>query len=143
MIDKVEELKYTKEELIIFKEGIFGFEEYTSFLPLPVEDESGNIISITSVEDENLSFLLINPFSLNINYKPKLSKDDFKKLETSSEEDLSFYAICVLADKPENITINLKCPIVVNAINRKAIQAVLQTEEYSLRHSFKSLAKGE
>ncbi len=138
MPDNVE---YTKKDLIVFEDGIFGFEDYKEFLPLPVEDDSGNIISMVSVDDENISFLLINPFALDINYNPILSKEDYNKLNTQKDEDLSFYVICVVSNDVEKATVNLKCPVVVNALTRDAIQTVLQTEEYTFKHSLKSLTK--
>ncbi len=141
MVDTSQSKTFNEEDLIIFDEGILGFEEYKRFLPLPIGENSGNIISLESVDDENLTFLLLNPFALNIDYNPKLEKEDYKKLKTDKDEDLSFYVICVLANDIEKVTINLKCPIVVNALTRKAFQVILQTDEYSLRHSFKSLAK--
>ncbi len=141
MSDNIKNKGYNEDELIIFDEGILGFEEYKKYIPLAVDDDSGNIISLESVDDDNLTFLLLNPFALNFNYNPILDKDDYKKLETNNDEDLSFYAICVLSDDVEKITVNLKCPIVVNAVTRKAFQVILQSDEYSLRHSFKSLAK--
>lgn len=130
---------YEKEELIYFSEGLFGFEEYKKFLPLPMEDDNDAVLCLLSVEDENLSFIIMNPFQIMKEYSPVLPEDVYKKLGTSNDEDLSFYVICVVADPAEDSTVNLKCPIVVNTVSRKAVQVILETEEYQFRHALKNL----
>lgn len=130
---------YEKEELIYFNEGLFGFEEYKKFLPLPMEDDNDAVLCLLSVEDENLSFIIMNPFRIMKEYSPVLPEEVYKKLGTSKDDDLSFYVICVVADPAEDSTVNLKCPIVVNTVNRKAVQVILETEEYQFRHVLKNL----
>ncbi len=132
---------YDESELVIFDEGIFGFEDYKKFLPLPIDEENHDFLCLLSVEDEHLSFIIANPFSIYPCYSPILSKDDFKKLGTDREEELSYFTICVVGNVPENSTLNLKCPIVVNSKTRKAVQVILQTEDYSLRHKISDLKK--
>lgn len=130
---------YEKEELICFSEGLFGFEEYKEYLPLPMEDDDDAVLCLLSTDDENLSFIIMNPFRLMKDYSPVLPGDVYKKLGTSNEDDLSFYVLCVVADPAEESTVNLKCPIVVNTVNRKAIQVILETDKYQFRHSLKNL----
>lgn len=137
---------YEKEELIYFIEGLFGFEEYKEFLPLPMVDDDDAVLCLLSVEDENLSFIIMNPFRLMKEYSPVLPNDTYKKLGTTNDADLSFYVICVVADPAEDSTVNLKCPIVVNTVNRRAVQVMLETGGYHFRHALKhlenSLAEG-
>ncbi len=128
---------------IIFEDGLFGFEKHHRFLPIAMEDGSDDILFLESIEDEHLSFVLLNPFSVMPTYAPQLSAEDYRKLDTQIDELLSFYVICVVGETPQQSTINLKCPIVVNVETRKAVQVILQTEEYNLRHALKDLATGE
>ncbi|BDF35656.1 hypothetical protein CE91St62_37190 [Lachnospiraceae bacterium] len=134
-------LPFEKEELISFEEGLFGFEDYKRFLPLPITEDSDAVLNLLSVEDESLSFIIMNPFLLVSDYEPRLSQDIYKKLEAKDEADLSYYVICVVGDSPENSTVNFKCPIVVNTVSRKAVQVILESEEYRFRHSLKDIGK--
>ncbi len=133
---------YEENELIIFDEGLFGFEECRKYLPLPIDQDNSDFILLLSVEDENLSFVIVNPFALMEEYRPSLSADDYKKVGTDNEDDLAYYAVCVIGDVPEKSTINLKCPIVVNVRTRRAVQVILQGSGYGFRHSFRELKKG-
>ncbi len=134
MAPKLNPEKYDTSEVITFIEGIFGFEEHKEFLPLPIDEEKGDILSLVSVEDDDLSFVIFNPFVINKDYNPILTKEDYKKLQTNEDEDLSFFVICSLADTLSESTVNFKCPLVVNVKTRKAVQVILQNEEYTFRH---------
>ncbi len=133
---------YDEEDLIVFPDGLFGFEDKKRFLPVTVEEDE-RFLYLLSVEDENLSFLVANPFLLNKTYSPDILEEDYMRLEAEDSESLSLYTICVLKERPEDSTVNLKCPIVVNVKSRKAIQVILQSDEYKFRHLLKDFHNKE
>ncbi len=128
---------------IEFEEGVFGFENEKRFLPVMLEEDSDAVLYLQSVDDEDLSFIIMNPFMLKKDYNPVLSDEDYQKLGTSREEDLSYYVFCVMKDNAEECTVNLKCPIVVNHVTRKARQVILDSEEYGFRHLLKEFRSEE
>ena len=132
-----------ESQYIEFEEGIFGFEEEKKFLPVMLSDGSDAVLYLQCVGNEELSFVVMNPFMLKEDYNPVLSEEDYKKLGTNEEKDLSFYVFCVLANAAEESTVNLKCPIVVNHVTRKARQVILASEEYGFRHLLKEFGKEE
>ncbi|MBR5229625.1 MAG: flagellar assembly protein FliW [Firmicutes bacterium] len=132
-----------KFDYIEFQEGMFGFEQYTKFIPLMVEDDSDAVVFLQSAEDEDLSFLIMNPFMLCEDYNPVLSDEDYAKIGTNKQEELSFYVICVAKESIEESTINMKCPIVVNTVTRQARQVILDSKEYKFRHFLKEFRKEE
>lgn len=132
-----------ESQYIEFKEGIFGFEEEKKFLPIMLEDGSDAVLYLQSVQDRELSFIIMNPFMLKEDYDPVLSEEDYKKLGTSDEKDLSYYVFCVIANVAEESTVNLKCPIVVNHVTRQAMQVILNSEDYGFRHPLKEFEKEE
>ena len=115
------EVSYEENEMIHIINGLFGFETYTK-------------ISLQNLEDETLSFILMNPFMIYPDYAPELSQEDLKELGASSIEDISFYVISVIREPIDTSTVNLKAPLIVNALNRKAKQIILEQPEYSFRH---------
>lgn len=141
--EKQQETSYEEQDLIIFQEGLFGFEEYRKFLPVSAEENSDSVIYLQSVEEEHLCFLAMNPFLLKDDYSPQLPEADRKALNPDKEEDLSYYVLCVLKEPAEESTVNLKCPLVVNAITRQARQVVLDSDQYDLRHTLKEFSDKE
>lgn len=136
------EVSYEKDDTIHIINGLFGFESYASYLPLSFQEDD-SMISLQNLEDETLSFILINPFMIYPDYSPKLSKDDLKELEANSIEDVSFYVISVIRDSVDKSTVNLRAPLVVNALNRKAKQIMLDQPEYTFRHILGNIKQKE
>ncbi len=130
-------------DYIEFPDGLFGFEQSTKFIPLMVEEDSDAVLLLQNMENEELTFVVMNPFMLCEEYHPVLSAEDYAKLETTNDEELSFYVICVVKDDMEESTVNLKCPIVVNVITKKARQVILESKEYKFRHYLKEFKKEE
>lgn len=129
------EISCSEEEFIHFSDGLFGFTHLKHYIPLAFQDNSDAIICLQSVEDLGVSFILMNPFQLFDDYSPVLSEEDKRHLDLSDQEDaVSYYVICVIHDSMDNSTVNLKCPIAVNTINRKARQVILDNPLYTFRH---------
>lgn len=136
-------VSYSEEEIIHIVNGLFGFEAYTKYLPIPFQENDDSMISLQSLEDETLSFILMNPFKVYPDYNPVLSKQDLNELEANSQEDISYYVISVIHTSFSDSTLNLKAPLAVNAINRKAKQIILEQPEYSFRHCLKDFETKE
>ena len=132
-----------EEMRITFLEGLFGFEEYHTFIPFAVEEGNDTILLLQSEEEEHLSFMIMDPFLLKGDYCPCLSDADKKALGVSQEEDLACYVLCVTKEPVEESTVNLKCPIVINPATGEARQVVLEAEDYRMRHPLKEFSGKE
>ncbi len=141
--EKKQELFFSEEDFIVFRDGLFGFEAYKKFLPFAAEEGDDSMIYLQSADDEQLSFLMMNPFLLKEGYAPVLSKADLKALGADEEDILSYYVLCVIKEPPEESTVNLKCPIVINFQTREARQVILDSQEYGLRHMLKEFSDKE
>lgn len=133
-----------EDRTIYFEEGLFGFEGYKKFLPVAVAADSDAVLTLHSTEEEGLAFIIMNPFLLKEDYDPQVPEEELKSLgECGGEEDYSWYVLCV-AHRPANqSTVNLKCPIVVNTVTRKAKQVILDQKEYGFRHRLEDLTRKE
>jgi flagellar assembly factor FliW len=134
----------SEKELIHFPDGLFGFTDLKNYVPLAFQDNSDAIISLQSIEDYKISFILMNPFQLYSDYLPVLSDEDKKVLDASYNEDnISYYVICVMHDVMEDSTVNFKSPIAVNTDTRRARQIILDNALYKFRHPIKDFIKKE
>lgn len=137
------QVSYEKNEAIHIINGLIGFEAYTEYLPIPFHEDNDSLISLQCLEDETLSFILMNPFGLLNDYTPSLSGQDMKELDAETAEDLSYYVICVMRDSVAESTVNLKAPLVVNVRSRQARQVILDQSEYTFRHVLGDMIKEE
>lgn len=136
-------VSYEENEKIHIINGLIGFESYTEYLPIPFHEDNDSLISLQSLEDEALSFILMNPFGIRSDYAPSPSENDLTELDVEYAEDLSYYVVCVIRDSVAESTVNLKAPLVVNARNRQAKQIILDQTEYSFRHVLGDMVKEE
>lgn len=133
------EIEIDSTEIITFNHGIPGFEEETSFVLLPLEENSIFQI-LQSTKTEGLAFILTTPFEVISEYNLDLDEATVKALKIESETEVTIFAIVSLKDSLENSTVNLKAPIVINTTNRKGKQVILDNDTFSIRHklSFES-----
>lgn len=125
-------IEYEENEIITFEKGIPGFQNLKKFVIKEVSNESPfNIMQ--SVEDKDIGFILISPFLVNDKYEIKLKDETIRFLEIQDSKDVLLYTIVNLKEKIEDITTNLKAPLVINLKNRKCEQYILDTEKYKIR----------
>lgn len=136
-------ISYSEEEIIRIPAGLIGFESYTNYLPISFYEEKDSMISLQSLDDESLSFILVNPFELFPDYHPVLPAQELKELGAESEKDISYYAVSVIRDSASDSTVNLKAPLAVNAVSRQAKQIILDNPEYTFRHTLGDIVKKE
>ena len=109
------EIDYTKDELVVFPDGLFGFSQYHDYLPLSMEEDDSSLLILVLLPEE-LSFLEVN-----------------------SSDELSYYVICAVKKDYLDGTVNLKCPLAINPDTRKGIQVILSNADYDYRHTLRSL----
>lgn len=136
------EIEYTKEELISFPKGLFGFEEEQSFLLLPFSKE-GTLFSLQSAQTNDLAFTLMHPFSLDPSYAPVLSAEELKALGVERSEDLYYYVTCTVREPAGESTINMKCPLAINPDTRVGAQVILDDDTWQMRHKLSDFAVGK
>ena len=124
-------LNIEKENIITFEQGLLGFEELKQFAIIDLE-ECLPFEWLVSVEDPIFAFPILNPTLFFSDYKPSLSKDDLISLNIKKEKDVEMFCIVTLDKKPENVTLNLKGPILINMKNKMGKQVVLAEDYYSL-----------
>lgn len=134
-------IEYELEDALSFPNGLFGFEDEKEFALLPFHGSDGNLLCFQSTTTPGLAFVAMNPFSLNPAYAPVLSQDELDFMQVSSSHELCYYVLCVVREPVKDSTVNLKCPIVVEPDKKKAIQVILETKEYHMRHPLSEFRK--
>lgn len=120
-------------EIINFPEGLPAFEHLKQFVILDAEEEIA-FRWLQSLEDENIAFVIINPFLFKFDYEFKLSDHAIEKLKIESETDVAVYSIVVIPEKMEDMTANLLAPVVINVREKLGKQIVLENTAYHTKH---------
>ncbi len=136
------DIDYEPEDIIHFPNGLFGFEEEHEFLLLPFEGSDGTLLSLQSVQTPALAFVVMNPFALRPDYAPELTEEELHLLHVERSQELCFYTLCVVREPVGDSTLNLKCPLALNIDRQEAIQVILETDDYHMRHRLADLSNG-
>jgi flagellar assembly factor FliW len=117
-------------KILIFKQPIFGFDDYTRYTMIFDEEIGEQIVWLQSLEEPDLCFFLFDPSTFGDFYKPEITEEVEKNLGTGE------YACWVVLSVKEDFndsTVNLKSPIVINTATGVAVQTILE-QDYPVRH---------
>lgn len=128
------EMEIKEENIIIFANGIPGFEKLSQYVIIENPDKDIPFKWLQSVDDANLTFVIINPFIFKDDYEFEIPRNVIEKLNIKSHEDISIYTIVVVPEDIEKMTANLAAPIVINAVNKKGKQVLLEDSCYHKKH---------
>ncbi len=133
---KFGEIEINDKDILEFDTGLPGFEDLRKFAVVSQGTEP--IMWLVSLEDENIALPVIDPWIVRVDYDVKIPKEVVESLKLEKEEDVQVWSVLVIPkDNPDGMTINLLAPIVVNKKTGKAMQVILDTDEYDIRHNVK------
>lgn len=135
-------IKADNDQLITFVGPLLGFEELTKYILIESGEESHPFVFLQSVEDENLTFILTDPFSFFKDYEFQLSSHWLEKLKIESEQDVRVLVI-VTVRSAQDITCNLKAPLVISRSGHVAAQIVLEQGGYSTKQPLMGTKRGD
>lgn len=135
------EILVTEEDTINFTSGIYGFEDFKKYIILK-DSPDDDIMFLQSIDNMDLSFVLVDPYSILISYNPLLQEEDLYDLKSNNEAELKYLVIAIIKDNIKDSLVNLKNPIVINPNNRSAKQVILQNS-YPLRYNIISAEEGK
>ena len=116
------EVDIEDEKILTFDNGIMGFE--------------GPISWFQSLDMAELALPVINPYTVTAVYEPVVEDELLKPLgEFKDEELVTFLTITIPSEDPSKTTANFRAPILINPVNRKGIQVIVNNEDYPIKFS--------
>lgn len=125
-------------DILNFENGLLGFEDYHEFALLKFDENDNSILCLQSLDNELISFILLDPSDFIDNYQVVVSKEDMDLIKAVEEEIILAYIIAVIPNDYKKITVNTKSPIIINSKNNKATQIFIDNPDYSFRHNLYS-----
>lgn len=134
---KVETTRFGTLELeegdqIEFRKGLFGYDDVKRYVLLDHRPDSP-LRWLQAVESAGLAFVVIDPCIFCPSYRFELSPDEGAVLGHTEGDVLMPLVIVGIPESPEEMTANLKGPLVVNTATRLGIQIIQGGDEYSPR----------
>ncbi|SRR5712692_9409619 len=129
------------EQELFFPGGLLGFAschqyKLERFKP---DDGSDSPFFMLQAVDQELSFPLLHPASIALDYRVPVTPELLAALDAKSADELVPLLIVTVRDRIEEITVNLQGPVITNPISSLGLQLVI--EQYPVRYPL--LNRGE
>lgn len=127
------ELEVEKKDIITFTEGMLGFEELKEFFVVDPGDQT-LILWLQSSQDSEVAFPIIEPRIFKPDYKITLLPIELNSLKLEGLNDASVYTILTIPGDVQQMTANMKAPIIINNKTKNARQIVLQDNKLEVKY---------
>lgn len=128
------EVQVKTEDVVQLPAGLIGFPELKQYVLLD-HDKDSPFKWLQSLDDGAIAFVLINPLLFKPDYMVEVTEAEVADLKLDVEEDAIISVIITMPSNPQNMTANLKAPLVFNLKNRMGKQIILNNPEYTTRHN--------
>ena len=117
---------------ITFPQGLFGFEKLKDYLLLDAERQP--FYWLQSMDDEDVAFVLVNPFLFRPDYEVNISNEELDGIGIRSPEKALIFSIVTIPQDGSPMTANLQGPLIINRDTRMGKQAVLTDDRWKTKH---------
>ena len=124
------EIEVEEQSVVAMPEGMLGFAEFKKFV-LIQHNQGSPFLWYQAVDEPNLAFVIVDPFTFFPDYEVMLTREDLERLQAADLNSLAVFTVVVIPENPEDMTANLRGPVLINVEKRIARQVVLNEERYS------------
>lgn len=114
---------------------MIGLADYKKFTILyDCEKENSNISWLQSVEEPTLALPVVKPWIIKEDYNPIVEDELLSHIGELTEENLVILVTMTVPEQIEQMSVNLKAPIIVNADTRKGAQIICENNDYEVKY---------
>lgn len=134
------EVEYSEEDIIEFSEGMYGFPDSKHFIMIANVEPDLPFHWMQCIDEKDLVFVVVDPFLFVEKYDFELDDLTVEQLNVEKIEDIMVFVTVIIPDDVQEITVNLKSPIIININNRKAKQVILEDD---FPYKYQIFSKGD
>lgn len=126
-----------EEKIIEFPMGIIGFENLKKFALIydSEREERSKISWLQSMEEPLMVLPVINPIDIIEEYSPIIEDELTKSIGDPADADILIFVTMSIPSDLTKMTANMKAPIIINTVNRKAMQVIAENEDYIIKYN--------
>lgn len=130
------ELDLPEEKVITLERGLIGFDDYKRYTILydNEKEERPAISWLQSMDEPGLALPVISPLLVKQDYNPVVEDELLKGIGELSEENLIILLTLTVPEDVEQMTTNLKAPIIINSDTRKGVQLIVENQDYDIKY---------
>lgn len=129
------EVDIDDDKILHFSKGIIGFPDMTKFALMHDKDKDSNAIRwLQSLDEPGFAMPVMDPLYVKPDYNPVVDEDSLKDLQPIDPDELLVLVTVTVPQDLTKMTVNLKGPIIINAVNCQAAQIILDDDEYLVKY---------
>jgi flagellar assembly factor FliW len=127
-------IEVQEQQVIKLAQGLLGFPDYRHYILIEHKKDSP-FVWLQSLDDPGLAFAVIDPYCFMPDYQIGYLNGSLAELGADNAKDLNIFVIVTIPKgRPQDMTVNLLGPVVINIKNRLAKQLVLDNPKYTHRY---------
>ena len=136
-------LEISEDKIITFQKGLIGLDEFKKYTIVynTEKSESGSIMWLQSLDDENISIPVINPEIFFPEYDPIVEDELLLSVGNIKTAELLVLVTLTVPSDITKMTSNLKAPIIINTDNLKACQLIADNQDYIVKYPIYDIVK--
>jgi flagellar assembly factor FliW len=128
------EILVEEENVITFDSGLLAFEDLTRYVLFDI-NEDPNFKWLQSIDNPQVCFLLVDPFTIKEDYYVYLRDEQVEKLGILAPEDVIVYTtVTVPKSGFKDATTNMIGPLIINWRIKKAKQIICETDNNIIKY---------
>lgn len=128
------EIEIDERQIFEFTEGILGFDYVRKFAIFDSNDDKSPFKWMQAVDEPELAFVVISPVEVFGEYELKVAEQDLENIGAGKPDELVVLAIVTIPEDPQNMTVNLQGPVIINPATGKGRQVISLSDRYGVRH---------
>ena len=134
-------IRIEPDDIFLLPQGLIGFEECRRWVLL-ADAQNPAVGWLQSATHPDVALAVVSPRRFVPNYRVRVSVSELAPLELEAADRA--FVLAVVAKHEENLTINLKAPLILNLDRRLGRQVITSDDQplvYTLPHSSAELRK--
>ncbi len=128
------EITIDDDKIIHFPKGIIGFPDLTEFTLVHDEEKGTDSIHwLQSIQEPAFAMPVMDPLIVCPDYNPEADDELFNVLGEIKPDELLVLVTVTVPKDLTKMSVNLKGPIVINAAEKRALQIIVEGDEYKVK----------
>ncbi len=129
------EVEIADDKIIEFTGGIIGFPDLKQFALIHDEERGVNagIRWMQSIQEPAFAMPVMDPLLIKPDYNPEVEDELLKELGGLEADNLLVLVTATIPSDLTKMTVNLRGPLIINSLTRKACQVIVEGEDYAVK----------
>ena len=128
------EVEIDDSKIISFPNGIIGFPDLKKFVLMYDEEKGTDTIKwLQSIDEPTFAMPVMDPLVVCPDYKPEVDSNTVDQIGELDNNDLLILVTVTVPHDLKQMTVNLMGPFIINVKECKAVQTIVDNDEYPVK----------